>query len=90
MNQLCYTLTMNTDFEDYKNWAHFLQHSKLDHIFSFVFLSFAPIKIILAQSIYLIQPFTHSSKLSNLAQILEEPKTAKLFHDYLLSKENYE
>jgi hypothetical protein len=81
---------MDTRFEDYKNWAHFLQQSKLDHIFSFIFMSFAPVKIIIAQSIYLIEPFTNSSKLSNLAQILEEPKTAKLFHDFLLSKENYD
>ncbi len=90
MNQLCYTHTMDTRFEDYKNWAHFLQQSKLSNIFSFVFMSFSPIKILIAQSIYLIDPFTNSAKLSNLAKILEEPKTAKLFHDYLLSKENYE
>ncbi len=90
MNQLCYTHTMDNRFEEYKNWAYFLQQSKLDHIFSFIFKSLSPINVLISQSIYLIQPFTNSSKLNNLARILEEPKTAKLFHDYLLSKENYE
>jgi hypothetical protein len=81
---------MENRFENYKNWAKFLHQSNLATLFSFLFLSFSPLKILVAQSIYLLQPFTNSSKLMDLAHILEEPKTSKLFHDYLLSKERYE
>ncbi len=90
MNQLCYTHTMTDELEAYQSWADFLKQSKLDRIFSFLFISFAPLKLLLAQSIYLIQPFTNSTKLNNLAHILEDPRAAQLFHDYLVSRENYE
>lgn len=81
---------MEEPLKAFKHWAHFLQQHKLDHLFSVILFSFSPMRIIIAQGLYLIQPFTSSRNISDLASILEEQDTTNKFIRYLTSEEQNE
>jgi hypothetical protein len=68
---------------DWDDLANFLHRNKLAGIFEFLLEAGAPIKILFAQTLYLINPFFSHNKLDNFAKIFENHITTKEFLDYL-------
>ncbi len=68
---------------DWDQLVHFLHQKKLSGIFEFMLEAGAPIKILFAQTLYLINPFFSHNNLEDLAKIFENQESTKDFLDYL-------
>ena len=74
----------------WNQWAQILQQYNLVNPILFILESAAPIKILLAQSIFLTSPFLRNSTWDQLPTILEDPQETNEFIKFLKSKEWHE
>jgi len=63
----------------WENWAQFLQQYKLMGFISFLVEIGSPFRVILAQFLYLMDPFFAGKKLHALAETMEKPAGSKDF-----------
>lgn len=78
---------MSVSGENWDQLVQFLHQKKITGIFQFILEAGSPIKILISQSFYLITPFLQNNYWEKLAEIIENPKTAFEFLEYLRSQE---
>jgi len=77
---------MQVQNENWKNWAHYLQQNHLLGLIKFFLEASGPIKIIVANSIWMFQPFLQSSILPQIGNILEDKEQSTAFLEFINNK----
>ena len=78
---------MQTNLNNWNQWAQHLQQYHLLGLFRFVLDSAGPVRIIAAQSLWMTQPYIQNSIISQLAELLEDTNKSKAFLEFVNSKE---
>lgn len=78
---------MTAKDECWVSWAHFLHRFDLERPAAYLLEAAGPLSILLAQMLYLGQPFLTDAKnrqsWSAMAKLLEDPGEVKAFAEYL-------
>lgn len=77
--QLCYTFKMSDPSQETIKWAQFLHEKKLSGFFRFLYNAGLPLSTLLAQLMYLSEPFFPNCNLQKMASILENRMEAEQF-----------
>ena len=78
---------MQSNKENWQEWAQYLQQKRLFGIFHFLLDAAEPFKILAAQSLWLSQPFYHNSVIGQLAEVLSDEKKSQEFLNFLNNKD---
>lgn len=70
---------METSQAEWEQWEYFLQQKHLLGLAVFFFEAAAPLRILAAQSMYILQPLVGNSKITRLAKLLEDDEASKQF-----------
>lgn len=81
---------MQSNHENWQEWAQYLQQKGLFGIFCFLLNAAEPFKILAAQSLWLSQPFIHNSIIGQLADVLSDEKQSQEFLNFVNNKDLHE
>ncbi len=78
---------MNDQLGKFQNWANFLQQNHLNGLFQVIGKAASPLRIVISQFLFLSQPFFHSDKVTQLAEILENQQTSENLLKFLTNSD---
>jgi hypothetical protein len=78
---------MSSSADDWDEMVRFLHQKKLTGLFQFTLDAGSPIRILIAQSLYLLSPFFSTKKLTKFAEIFENNDESYEFLKFLRSQE---
>ena len=78
---------MQVNQHDWNDWARYLQRNHLIEMFKFLLDASGPVRIIAANTLWMIQPFIQNVTVTELGKILEDQDQSKAFLDFITNKD---
>ena len=78
---------MQVNKDIWNQWAQYLQRYHLLGLFRFILNAAGPIRIVVAQSLWMTQPFVQNSIISQLASVLEDQEQSIAFLEFVNNRE---